>query len=83
MEKWLDAIEGTWVLKSTEFRGSVDLDGDGNMRPTTEVKTLIYELLGVFDNCSSLDDIPFEFTDVPPKNKDELGQRITGWVFDY
>ncbi len=95
----LDGIEGTWVLKSATFRQSVDLDGPGNMLPTTDAKTLIYELLGVYNNCSSLDDIPFEFTDEPAKNKDNMGQYgelarsayaicpqgqgITSWSFDY
>jgi len=94
-----DGIISTWILKSAEFREPVDLDGPGNIMPTTDAKTVLFDLFNVYVNCSSIEEIAFEFTDEPAKNKDAMGpygyvaysanavcpqgQGITSWIFDY
>ena len=93
-----DGIEGTWILKEAVFRNQIDLDGPGPMLPTTDARTMLFDLMEVYNNCSSVFDIPFNFTDEPPQGIAESwllpyahaafavcqeGYGITAWVFDY
>lgn len=93
-----DGIEGTWILKEAVFRNQIDLDGPGPMLPTTDAKTVLFDLMEVYNNCSSILDIPFSFTDEPPLGIADAwlfpfahaayavcqeGFGITAWVFDY
>lgn len=93
-----DGITGTWILKDAVFRNPIDLDGPGLMQPTRDAKTLLYDLLDVYKNCSSVNEISFRFTDEPPREfKDNFwfpfanacfavcpqGFGITEWLCDY
>jgi len=87
---------GTWILKEAVFRNQIDLDGPGPGQTTTDAKSLIYDLLDVYSNCSSDAEIVFEFSDDPPiwdhyslyKEKSLFavcpeGFGITAWIADY
>lgn len=94
-----DGIVSSWILKSAVFRSPVDLDGPGNILPTTDAKEVIYGIFDVYVNCGSIDDIPFQFTTEPPLNIGlsvyyegtafsanavcPEGQGVTSWVCDY
>jgi hypothetical protein len=94
-----DGILSSWILKSAEFREMVDLDGPGNMLPTTDAKSVLFDIFNVYGNCSSIEEIAFRFTDEPPMQEDvgdlftftphyaEIdcpeGMGISSWVFDY
>lgn len=94
-----DGIVSSWILKSAVFRNQVDLDGPGNMQPTTDAKSLIYDIFDMYGSCGSIDDLPFQFTTEPPLNPDLIflfgasahsvnavcpdGQGVTSWVCDY
>jgi len=56
-------IFGTWILKSADFKEDVDLDGDGPMIPRRDIQYFILELLNVYASCSSIDEMPIQFSD--------------------
>jgi hypothetical protein len=91
-------IVGTWILKSAEFQeDDIDLDGDGPMQPIKDIKYLLLELFNVYATCSSIDEIPLQFSDVittpatsnDPNNKYGVyavcpeGQGITSQIGEY
>ncbi|HBH22864.1 MAG TPA: hypothetical protein DDY13_05515 [Cytophagales bacterium] len=94
-----DGILSSWILESAEFREMVDLDGPGNMLPTTDAKSVLFDIFNVYGNCSSIEEIAFRFTDDPPFQEDigiiygdvvfyaevecPEGMGISSWVFDY
>jgi hypothetical protein len=92
-----DGIISTWILKSAVFREEVDLDGPGNLLPITDAKSVLYDIFNVYANCSSIEEIAFEFTDEPEFQDLQYfsgigysakivcpeGQGISSWVFDY
>lgn len=56
-------VVGTWILKSAEFQeDDVDLDGDGPMQPIKDIKYLLLDLFNVYANCSSIDEMPIQFS---------------------
>lgn len=59
----LDLV-GTWILTSAEFvEDDVDLDGDGPMGPIKDIKFYLLDLLNFYASCSSIDEIPLQFSD--------------------
>jgi len=90
-------IVGTWILRSADFPEEVDLDGSGPMLPMTDIKDYLLVLFDVYANCSSLDEIPIQFSDdiaveatsEDPTNKYEVnavcpeGQGITSQIGTY
>ena len=94
-----DGVVSSWILKSAVFRSPVDLDGPGVMLPTTDAKSLIYDIFDVYANCGTIDDIPFQFTNDPPLDPNlnflfggnahsanavcPEGQGVTSWMCDY
>jgi hypothetical protein len=56
-------LVGIWIIKSAEFQEEVDLDGDGPMLPMKDIKDFLLGLFDVYASCSSLDEIPIEFSD--------------------
>ena len=55
---------GTWILKSAEFQNDdVDLDRDGPMEPVKDIKFLLLGWLDVYASCSSLEEIPLQFSE--------------------
>jgi len=60
---WPESLEGTYVLESATFREPVDIDGAGGRPPTTDAKALLYEAWRVYDNCSTIWELIFEFTE--------------------
>ena len=90
-------VVGTWILRSADFQEEVDLDGYGPMLPMTDIKDYLLGLLDIYANCSSLDEIPIQFSDKiaseatseDPTNKYEVnavcpaGQGITSQIATY
>jgi hypothetical protein len=90
-------VVGTWILKSADFEEEVDLDGSGPMLAMTDIKDYLLGLLNVYATCSSLDEIPIEFSDkvaseatsADPTNKYQVnavcpeGQGITSQIATY
>jgi len=90
-------VVGTWILKSAEFREEVDLDGDGPMSPVKDIKYLLLNLLNVYATCSSMDEMPIQFsneivspaTSEDPENKFGVyavctaGQGVTSQIAMY
>ncbi len=90
-------VVGTWILISADFQEEVDLDGSGPMLAMTDIKDYLLGLLNVYANCSSLDEIPIQFTDniaseatsADPTNKYQVnavcpeGQGITSQIATY
>lgn len=90
---------GKWIIKSAEFDDEVDLDGPGPMLPTTDAKSVLLQIFNFYGGCSSISEIPLEFTRDPASDPDAIasygnsarsvnafcpeGYGITTWVFDY
>jgi hypothetical protein len=90
-------VVGTWILISADFQEEVDLDGSGPMLPMTDIKDFLLGLLNVYATCSSIDEIPIEFSDkiaseatsADPTNEYQVnavcpeGQGITSQIATY
>jgi hypothetical protein len=62
VESELDIV-GTWILRSAEFETEIDLDGDGPMLPMKDIRNFLLDAFNVYANCSSIDEIPLQFSD--------------------
>lgn len=56
-----ESMEGAYIFTQAQFPEPVDLDGDGSGLPTSDALQCLYDMIDIYADCPSEEEVVFEF----------------------